>query len=102
MSKYLIINADDFGASTAVNPGILECHTRVVVTSASLMVTGRAVAEAVALCRDHPALSVGLHFDVWGEDERDFDMGDASAVRAEFRRQVDEFRRLLGRDPTHI
>jgi predicted glycoside hydrolase/deacetylase ChbG (UPF0249 family) len=100
--KHLIINADDFGASTGVNRGILECHTRGVVTSTSLMVTGRAAAEAVALARDHPALAVGLHFDVCGEDEREFDAEDVAAVRDEFRRQLDEFHRLLGRPPTHV
>jgi predicted glycoside hydrolase/deacetylase ChbG (UPF0249 family) len=102
MARFLIVNADDFGASTGVNRGILEGHTRGIVTSTSLMVTGRAVAEAVAMSRDLPALSVGLHWDVWGEDEREFDMGNAPAVGDEFRRQLDEFRRLLGRDPTHI
>src|SRR5438445_6911057 len=96
MSNYLIFNADDFGASTGVNRGILECHTRGVVTSTSLMVTGRAVAEAVAMSRDHPALAVGLHWDVWGEDEREFDTANLPAVRAEFRRQLEEFHRLLG------
>src|SRR6266705_1438355 len=100
--RYLIINADYFGASTGVNRGILECHTRGVVTSTSLMVTGRAVAEAVSMSRDHPALSVGLHWDVWGEDEREFDLEDHGAVRDEFRRQVEEFHRLLGRMPTHV
>jgi predicted glycoside hydrolase/deacetylase ChbG (UPF0249 family) len=100
--RNLIINADDFGASTGVNRGILECHTRGIVTSTSLMVTGRAVAEAVSISRDHPAMSVGLHWDVWGEDEREFDLDDTRAVRDEFRRQVDAFHNLLGRAPTHV
>ena len=102
VEKYLIVIADDFGASAGVNRGILECHTHGVVTSTSLMVTGRAVHEAVALGRDHPALAVGLHFDVCGEDEREFDTEDVTAVRDEFRRQLDEFHRLLGRLPTHV
>jgi predicted glycoside hydrolase/deacetylase ChbG (UPF0249 family) len=102
MAKYLIINADDFGASSGVNRGILECHQRGVVTSTSLMVTGRAVSEAVAMSRDHPALAIGLHFDVCGEDEREFDTDDVAAVRDEFRRQLEEFHRLLGRPPTHV
>ena len=102
MERYLIFDADDFGASAGVNRGILECHTRGVVTSASLMVTGRAVHEAVAMSRDHPELAVGLHWDVWGEDERVFDIDDPRAVRDEFRRQLDEFHRLLGRMPTHV
>jgi predicted glycoside hydrolase/deacetylase ChbG (UPF0249 family) len=102
VEKFLIFNADDFGASAGVNRGILECHTRGVVTSASFMVTGRAAREAASMSRDHPALAVGLHWDVWGEDEREFDIYDLAAVRDEFRRQIDEFHRLLGRTPTHI
>ena len=101
-SRNLIFNADDFGASAGVNRGILECHTRGVVTSASLMVTGQAVAEAVAMARDNPGLSVGLHWDVWGEDERAFDIGNLDAVRDEFKRQLNEFQRLLARMPTHV
>ncbi len=102
MGKYLIVNADDFGASRGVNRGIIEAHTNGIVTSASLMVTGRAVSEAVSLSREHPALSVGLHWDVWGEDEREFDIHDLLAVRTEFQRQIDEFQRLTGELPTHI
>jgi predicted glycoside hydrolase/deacetylase ChbG (UPF0249 family) len=102
VDKYLIVNADDFGASTGINRGILEAHTRGVVTSTSLMVTGRAVGEAVAMSRDHLALAIGLHWDVCGEDEREFDLQDPGAIRDEFRRQLDEFHRLLGRLPTHI
>ncbi|MDQ3931797.1 MAG: ChbG/HpnK family deacetylase, partial [Actinomycetota bacterium] len=64
MEKYLIVNSDDFGASRGVNRGIIEAHTDGIVTSASLMVTGRAVNEAVSLSREYPALSVGLHWDV--------------------------------------
>jgi predicted glycoside hydrolase/deacetylase ChbG (UPF0249 family) len=102
VEKYLIFNADDFGASTGVNRGILECHTRGVVTSTSLMVTGRAVNEAVSMSRDHPRLAIGLHWDVWGEDEREFDIENVPAVRDEFRRQLDAFHRLMGRMPTHV
>ena len=102
MEKNLIVNADDFGASTGVNRGILECYTRGVVTSASLMVTGRAVREAVSMSRDYPELAIGLHWDVWGEDEREFDIDDLQAVHEEFQRQLNEFYRLLGRMPTHV
>ena len=100
--KFLVVNADDFGASAGVNRGIVECHTRGVVTSTSLMVTGRAAREAAALSRDLPALGVGLHWDVCGEDERDFDLEDVAAVRDEFCRQLDAFQRLMGRPPTHV
>lgn len=100
--RYLIFNADDFGASSGVNRGILECHTRGVVTSASLMVTGRGVHEAVSMSHDHPALALGLHWDVCGEDERDFDLTNFGAVKDEFHRQLECFYHLLGRMPTHV
>jgi predicted glycoside hydrolase/deacetylase ChbG (UPF0249 family) len=100
--KYLVINADDFGASPGINRAIVDGHTRGVVTSTSLMVTGRAAPEAAALSRGHPALSVGLHWDVCGEDERSFDTHDLAAVREEFRRQLEAFHRLMGRPPTHV
>ncbi len=102
MDKYLVINADDFGASAGINRGIIDSHTKGVVTSTSLMVYGRAVKEAVALSRDHPNLGIGLHFDVWGEDEREFDLGNHQAVREEYHRQLGEFERLMGRLPTHV
>jgi predicted glycoside hydrolase/deacetylase ChbG (UPF0249 family) len=67
------------------------------------MVSGRAVAEAVAMSRDHPELAVGLHWDVWGEeDEQRFDINNLPAVRDEFHRQLDAFYCLLRRMPTHI
>jgi chitin disaccharide deacetylase len=100
--RHVIFNADDFGASEGINRAIVDCHTGGVVTSASLMVTGAAAEHAVAISREHPDLSVGLHWDVWGEDEREFDIYDVPAVRAEFARQVEAFRELTGRDPTHV
>jgi len=57
----LIVNADDFGASGAVNAAVLRAHRQGVLTSASLMVTGEAFEEAVALARGAPDLAVGLH-----------------------------------------
>jgi predicted glycoside hydrolase/deacetylase ChbG (UPF0249 family) len=100
--RFLIFNADDFGASTGVNRGIVDCHVDGVLTSTSMMVTGRAVEEAVELSREHPELAIGLHWDVFGEDERWFDLTDRPAVRDEFARQLDRFHELMGRGPTHV
>src|SRR2546425_9709227 len=102
MKKYLIFNADDFGASTGVNRGILDAHTRGVVSSTSLMVTGRAVREAVTLSRDYPALAIGLHWDVCGEDEPEFNLDDRHGVRLELETQLKMFQDLMGRMPTHV
>jgi len=55
------VTADDFGASRGVNEAILRAHREGVVTHASLMITGEAAAEAVALARANPSLAVGLH-----------------------------------------
>ena len=59
--RRLIVNADDFGYTSGVNRAIVESHIRGVVTSSTLMANGRAFAEAVALARTVPKLSVGCH-----------------------------------------
>ncbi len=59
--RRLVVTGDDFGFSPQVNQGILQAHLQGVLTSASLMVTGAAVEEAVELAHRHPSLAVGLH-----------------------------------------
>jgi hopanoid biosynthesis associated protein HpnK len=59
--RRLVVNGDDFGAAPEVNDAIVRAHRDGILTGASLMVTGTAAAEAVALARDHPRLAVGLH-----------------------------------------
>jgi len=103
MTRNLIVNADDFGAGLGINRGIVHCHAAGVVTSTSLMVTGRAAEDAAALAREHPALAVGLHWDLDGEDARErVVLEDPTAVRLELQRQLDAFRTLMGRAPTHV
>ncbi|HTU41754.1 MAG TPA: ChbG/HpnK family deacetylase [Candidatus Aquilonibacter sp.] len=59
--RRLIINADDFGFTAGVNRGIIEAHLRGIVTSSTLMATGRAFEDAVCLSRTTPHLSIGCH-----------------------------------------
>jgi chitin disaccharide deacetylase len=59
--KRLIINADDFGLTAGVNRAIREAHTDGILTSATLMATGVAFTNAVALARSLPQLSIGCH-----------------------------------------
>jgi len=59
--RRLIVNADDFGLSRAVNRGIIAAHRDGIVTSASLMANGPAFEDAVALAQAHPALDIGVH-----------------------------------------
>src|SRR6266566_7386787 len=109
--RYLIVNADDFGQSPGVNRGIITGHEQGIVTSASLMVRWAAAAEAAAYGRTHPALSVGLHVDLGEWVYRDetwvalyevVPLADRAAVTEEVSRQLAAFRRLMGREPTHI
>src|SRR5207249_12208513 len=62
-TRYLIVNADDFGQSRGINRGIMEAHEQGIVTSASLMVRWPAAPEAAAYARSHRSLSLGLYFD---------------------------------------
>jgi chitin disaccharide deacetylase len=57
----LIINADDFGLTPGVNRAIAELHRARVLTSATLMATGPAFDDAVAIARANPTLGVGCH-----------------------------------------
>ena len=59
--KQLIVNADDLGLTPGANRGILRAFQDGIVTSASLLVTGSAFEEAVALARQNLELDVGLH-----------------------------------------
>ncbi len=61
MPPRLIINADDFGLTRGVNRAIGELHQAGVLTSATLMATGAAFEDAVAVTRANPALGVGCH-----------------------------------------
>ena len=59
--RSVIVSADDFGLSEAVNDGIERAFTDGVLTSASLMVAGAAADDAVQRARRLPGLCVGLH-----------------------------------------
>jgi hopanoid biosynthesis associated protein HpnK len=59
--RRLIVTADDFGADEAVNEAVESAHVDGILTAASLMVTGAAVADAVSRARHLPKLGVGLH-----------------------------------------
>jgi chitin disaccharide deacetylase len=95
--RVLIINGDDFGLSPGVNDGIVEAHTRGVLTSTSLMVTAPAAAQAAAAAKSHPELSVGLHF----VDDSPL-LDDPAYAAEQLNAQLERFRDLTGHDPTHV
>ncbi|MGO4571665.1 hopanoid biosynthesis-associated protein HpnK [Microvirga sp. 2TAF3] len=59
--KKIIVTADDFGMSFAVNEAVEEAHRNGILTSASLMVTGEAAGDAIRRAHRMPQLGVGLH-----------------------------------------
>jgi predicted glycoside hydrolase/deacetylase ChbG (UPF0249 family) len=66
-ARLLIINADDFGVSHAVNAAILRTLTDGVVRSATLMMPCPWAGHAMRLLRDHPDIACGVHLTVISE-----------------------------------
>ena len=96
--KYLIVNADDFGASHGINRGIVEAHQHGILTSTSLLVDTPWSKEAASLTRAVPDLSVGLHVHLRTTEQE----WNADSCRAEILRQWRCFARLVGRAPSHL
>jgi predicted glycoside hydrolase/deacetylase ChbG (UPF0249 family) len=59
--RTLVVNADDLGLTVGVNDGIFAAHDGGILTSASLMATAPATANAIRRLRSHPALGIGVH-----------------------------------------
>ncbi len=109
--RTLIVNADDFGMSTAINRGIARAHREGVVTSTSVMVRWPEAQEVARYAKACPNLSFGLHCDLgeWvlldGEWKAVYEvvpLDNPAAVRGEIYRQVEHFHRFAGRLPTHM
>jgi len=110
-ARFLIVNADDFGRTEGINAGVIRAHEHGIVTSASMMVRYRFAPLAASYARARPALSLGLHVDLyeWEYDGTDWcevyeivPTDDPAAVRDEVEHQLELFRKLVGRKPTHI
>jgi predicted glycoside hydrolase/deacetylase ChbG (UPF0249 family) len=122
-AKILIVNADDFGLTAGVSRGILEAHRQGIVTSTTLLVNREIppglIEELVA-----SDLGVGVHLnltlgrpvasakrvpslvDAEGRFIRDAREASARAKvdesRIELGTQIDAFRTIMGRFPTHL
>jgi chitin disaccharide deacetylase len=100
-TRHLIVNADDLGYAPAVNDGIFAAHRDGIVTSTSLMVLRDAATAAIEALPAHPDLAVGLHL------ERRSSFGGHMPTKGrtpdvECRKQLERFRALVGREPTHL
>jgi predicted glycoside hydrolase/deacetylase ChbG (UPF0249 family) len=123
VAKVLIVNADDFGLTAGVSRGILEAGRRGIVTSTTLLVN-RDIPPAQVEKLEASALGVGVHLnltlgapvsdpqrvpslvDAEGRFIRDAREAAARAkpeeARIELGTQIDAFRKIMGRFPTHL
>lgn len=62
--RWLIVTADELGLSSKRNQGIIDAHTRGVVTAASMLAYGPAFREAVKIAKALPKLDIGLHLNL--------------------------------------
>jgi predicted glycoside hydrolase/deacetylase ChbG (UPF0249 family) len=122
-ARTLIVNADDFGLTAGVSRGILDAGANGIVTSTTAIVNRPIDPDLVARLADS-RLGVGLHLnltlgepvcdarrvpslvDASGRFVRDPREAAARAVKDEARielgHQIDAFRALMGRFPTHL
>ena len=121
--KVLIVNADDFGLTEGVSRSILEAHRNGIVTSTTVLVN-RAIPRAQVEELKASGLGVGVHLnltlgtpvadprrvpslvDAEGRFVRDAREAAARAkldeARIELGTQIDVFRGIMGRFPTHL
>lgn len=120
MKQKLIVNADDFGLSPAVNYGIIEAFQYGILTSTTLMVNQPFAEHAIALKRKYDKLGVGIHltFDKGSAlggvssltDENGIllkfsklkDNGVEKDFYKEAKLQIEKFIDLMGCKPTHL
>ena len=122
-ARRLIVNADDYGLTGGVSRGILDAHRHGIVTSTTLLVN-RPVDSALIDELKASGMGVGLHLnltlgppvapakrvasllDAEGRFVRDAREAARRArpdeARIELGMQIDEFRKIMGRLPTHL
>ena len=120
--KKLIINADDFGYSRAINFGIIDCFQHGVLSSATLMTNMPGAEHAAGLAKENSGLGVGVHLvltcgepilkkhktivDVQGRFRRlsfyesAFNV-DLDEIYDEWKAQIERFK-SFGINPTHL
>jgi hypothetical protein len=122
-ARRLIVNADDYGLTAGVSRGILEAHRRGIVTSTTLLVN-RPIEASLIEALKASGMGVGLHLNLTlgppvaparrvaslldGEGRFVRDAREAARrarpdeARIELGLQIDEFRKIMGRFPTHL
>lgn len=62
--NILKITADDFGMTSGINKGIVECFDNEVITQASLMTNQKYTEEALDMIIKNKLKNIGLHFNI--------------------------------------
>ena len=112
--KKLIVTADDFGYTQAINEGIVRAATNGIITDIAVMVLtdDQDLNHGLALLKENQLTSVGLHTSLfhWGKSERpqrqDFieffrDASDAT-IKAKAMAEIAIFEQKLGKQPDFI
>lgn len=79
----LIINADDFGIHEEVNEAVRLAHEQGILSSTSLLASGRAYEEAVAIAKRFPKLGIGIHLCLVGSLPPLSDPGEVPSLLAD-------------------
>lgn len=96
MTKYLIINADDFGMSRIFNSVILNLIKKDLIKSTTVMVNRvttdqKKQFEELILLSKKKNVSIGLHLE--------FEKNDYSS---QIKKQYQKFRKIIGINPSHL
>ncbi|MFB2832261.1 chitin disaccharide deacetylase [Aeromonas jandaei] len=123
MNKLLIVNADDFGLSKALNYGVIETFVNGVVTSTTAMVNASAIEHAAELSANYPKLAIGMHFVLsygrplsdmpglvrengklgkWLWEQAETGILPLEEIQRELECQYSRFVEIFDRPPTHI
>ena len=111
--QHLIITADDFGVSKAVNAGIIQAHDKGIVTSTCIMSNGKQFEDAIN--KLPKSLDLGIHLNLsWGKalttgkklDKHTqykllLKKGNKHFIEREFRAQIEKVLDL-GIKPSHL
>lgn len=67
MSKYLIINADDYGMCRSANEAVAELFEAGQLLSSTVMTPCAAAPEALRFASEHPQYAIGVHLTMTSE-----------------------------------
>ncbi len=68
MTKFLIVNADDFGLCREISKGIIKAYSDGIVTATSVVVNGRYFKEGISLLEDS-GIDAGIHLTFTGGEK---------------------------------